>query len=108
MKSALEGWGRTPIPASGFRGLVRETALLNLGILLSALAIGAYLGSPANFLILLFLVPMVSILLWSASFAISGFVSLSPIFWGQGLWERRPRYQEGGGDVGDDWLDGPA
>src|SRR4051812_43370017 len=110
VKSDWKGRGRTPIPERGPLGLVRKTALLNLGILLSALAIGAYLGSPANFLILLFLVPMVSIVLWSATFAISAFVSLSRIFWEQGLrgTRRSPRHRTGGGGGGDPWLDGPA
>ena len=108
MKSVSEGWGRTPVPASGFRGLVRKTALLNLGIILSALAIAASLGRPAAFLIIVVFVPMISIVLWAATFAVSAFVSLSRIFWEQGVRGRRPRSHTGVGDVGDEWLDGPA
>src|SRR4051794_3899391 len=110
MKSARTGQSRTPIPMSGFGGLVRKTALLNLGIILSATAIAATLRRPASFLIIAFVVPMVSVVLWATTFAISAFVSLCRIFWGQGLrgTRRSPRHLTGGGGVGDPWLDGPA
>ena len=58
MKSAFNGRGRIAAPASGFPRLVRKTALLNLGMVLSCLAIGAYLGRPASLVILLLIVPM--------------------------------------------------
>jgi hypothetical protein len=107
VKSVLEQRGRTAIPMRGPLGLVRKTVLLNLGIILSALAIAATLGRPAAFLIITILVPMVSIVLWAATFAISAFVSILRIFRRQDLWEPRPQYQAGTG-VGDEWLDGPA
>jgi hypothetical protein len=110
MKSAFKGRGRMAAPASGFPRLVRKTALLNLGMVLSCLAIGAHLGRPASLVILLLIVPMVSIILWSATFAISAFVALFRIFCGQGLRSSRqgPRPTAHGGGVGDEWLDGPV
>jgi hypothetical protein len=109
VRSASKGQGDAGVPASGHEGLVRKTALLNLGVILSALVIGASLGSRAIVLILLFLVPLISIVLWSTTFAISAFVSLARIFWGQG--SRRsgafPQHPAGRGGVRDEWLDGP-
>ena len=103
---------RTHTPVSGFRALVRKTALLNLGIVLSALVAWALLARPEEYLILPLLVLMVSIVLWSATFAISGCVSLYRVFWGPGKWVPRqppPRLNGGGSiGVGDPWLDEPA
>jgi len=110
MKTALKRRGRTPIRALGFREFVRKTALLNLGVVLSSLAIGAHPRRPSDFVILLFLATMVSIVAWSVTFAISALVSLSRVFRAQGTSGPRQshRHPAGGGGVGDPWLDGPA
>jgi hypothetical protein len=109
VKSTFKGRGRTGVPSSGHAGLIRKTALLNLGIILSALVMGAYLGSRVGLLILLCIVPLISIVLWSATFAISAFVLLIRIFWGQAsrLPRSFPRYPTAESGVGDEWLDGP-
>jgi hypothetical protein len=99
--------GPPPSPPS-FRAIVRKTALLNLGMILSGLAMAAYLGRADA--AILILVGLMSVVLWAATFAISAFVTLARIFWMQGA--RAPRHRTAratsGGGLVDEWLDGPA
>src|SRR5438874_1383751 len=78
-KSDSPAWGRTSIRVAGFREFVRKTTLLNLGVVLSSLAIGAYPRRPAEFVIILFLVTTISGVAWSASLAISALATLPRI-----------------------------
>lgn len=106
----MKGQGRSDEPNRSGLGLCSKTTLLNLGIVLSALPIAALAGGPEAIVPAVAPVAILSIAVWSATFAISAFVALSRIFWGLGLWgpRRSPRHPAGLGGVGDEWLDGPA
>jgi hypothetical protein len=93
---------------SGFRGLVQRTALLNAGIAVSVLALGAWAGHPANILIAFVLLPLASITLWSATFAIAAFVALWRVFQRGSQRAEAPilRRYRGSRSLHDDWLDG--
>lgn len=95
---------------SGFRALVRRTVLLNLGIALPVLLTGLCLDGPESFLMVLVLLPSVSLILWSATFSIAGFVALCRVFSREGVAAARPLPAQGArvGGVVDDWLDGPV
>jgi hypothetical protein len=97
-------------PSPSFRAIVRKSALLNLGMILSGLVMAAYLGRPDAFRSIGILMGLMSVVLWAATFAISAFVRIARIFWMQGVRaSRQPSaHATGGGGLVDEWLDGPA
>ena len=108
MKGACVGRVPPSVFGSGFLGLVHRTALLNLGIMLSALAVGVFTDSRENFLILFVLLPSVSLVLWSATFALSSFAALGQVFrrQGSGAAQEPAGHSCRRGGLGDDWVDG--
>jgi hypothetical protein len=97
-------------PPLKLRGLVRKTALLNLGIVATALPIAALTGDPMAFVVALVVVALVSLVAWASTFAAFSFLSLARIFRAQA--ERRSlqaaRRAEGRNGVADRWMDGPV
>jgi hypothetical protein len=98
------------VPPPSLRSLVRKSALLNLGILLSGLPLAAAYGGPDAILPTLVLLAAVSLIVWVATFAGFSLVSLWRIFRCQGTGvPRRPSRPTGGSEgLSDDWLDGPV
>ncbi|MHC5541071.1 hypothetical protein ACYOEI_22850 [Singulisphaera rosea] len=94
------------LPAPNFRRLVWKSALLNFGIFLSALPLAWFMGGSKAIAPALRLLLVVSLVVWSATFTISAFMSLCWIFRSQR--QRRLRASSTGGGVADNWLDGPG
>jgi hypothetical protein len=108
MKPAAALRGQTHAIGPGFRGLVRRTCLLNLGMIVSVLALGMFLKPDgANGLVLLSLLLVSSALLWTVTFAISSVVWICQVFWrGPVLDPKLHRSRlPGARGVSDRWLD---
>jgi hypothetical protein len=96
---------------TGFRGVVRRSALLNLGIAVSALMIGAFAGRLALMLIVFRILPYLSLLLWAATFSLSGFAAILQVFRRENANPLRPLIPYAApsrGGVPDRWIDGPV
>jgi hypothetical protein len=91
--------------------IIRLTALVTLGALLSALAIGACQGTLDGIVTALAIAGSISLLFWAVTLFASAFVLvdrqadrlLSRAF-GRG----KPVRTDDGGGVSDGWLDGPS
>lgn len=94
------------LPAPNLRRLVWKSALLNFGIFLSALPLAWFMGGTKVIAPALGLLLVVSLFVWSATFAISAFLSLCWIFRSQN--QRRLQPSTNGIGVADNWLDGPG
>jgi len=97
-------------PAPGLRSIVRKSALLNLTIVLTSFPVLVLAGGPRAVMPVLAIMVGISILIWTATFALFSFVSLARIFATPVSSVARrelPRRAEQTG-VADRWLDGPA
>jgi hypothetical protein len=105
-----KGQGSDQAPPLSLGRLVRKSALLNAGIVLSALPMAALMGGPGALGPTGVLLAAVSVFLWAATFAAFSAMSLSRIFRQQASTAaRRPSRRPGGRDgVADRWMDGPA
>jgi hypothetical protein len=107
MKPVAARRGQTHAFGPGFRGLVRRTMLLNLGIFLSALVMGMLWGKTSVLGLVLLLV-VTSTVLWTITFAISSFVWIGQVFWKDRVLDPKPprRRLPTARGVTDEWLDG--
>ena len=100
---------KTPSPPT-LRRTVRKSALLNAAIILTSLPVLVSVGGPRAILPALAIMAMISLLIWSSTFALFSFVSLARIFWAEGhspaAHGGKPSGSRSG--VADRWLDGPV
>lgn len=89
--------------------LVRKSILLNLGIVVTALPVLSFGGDPRALLTTLMILAAISVLIWTATFATSSFISVSKIFEAQRTNETGRRHRDPGTEFGvvDEWMDGP-
>jgi hypothetical protein len=106
----LEKHQRPPPPEHKEPGnIIRLTALVTLGALLSALAIGAWQGTPDGIVTALAIAGSISLLFWAAALFVS-----APVLVGRQAGRllsyafRRGKPVRGDGGVSDGWLDGPS
>jgi hypothetical protein len=97
-------------PPLSLRSLVRRSALLNSGIVLSARPVFAAAGGRNAVIPAVAVLVAVSVVLWAATFAAFSLVSLARILFDQGSAKPRPPqgHPDGGGGLADEWSDGPA
>jgi hypothetical protein len=97
---------RTPKPLT----LVQKSALLNLGIVVTALPVLAFAGEPKAVPLLLAILTAISVFIWAATFTVSSFFPLARIFRAQAMSGAKPRLRvraREAGVVPDPWLDDP-
>ncbi len=101
-----EGESRVP----SLRSVVRKSALLNLVIILTSLPVLIVAGGPKAVVPTLGIMAGISVLIWTATFALFSFVSLARIFWPPVSTVKRsdPRRSAHEAGVADRWLDGPV
>jgi hypothetical protein len=106
---ALKGQDEPSVPPLSLGALVRKSALLNVSIVATALPVLALVGGPWGALAAAAVLVMVSVFLWTATFAAFSFLSLVRIFRGQGrvAARRRSRAATQAAGLADGWLDGP-
>jgi hypothetical protein len=97
-------------PAPNLRSVVRKSALLNLVIVLTSCPILIVEGGPKAAVVTLEIMAGISILIWTATFALFSLVTLPRIFRTPVSRVKRsgslhPAHEKG---VADRWLDGPA
>jgi hypothetical protein len=104
---AIDHQSRTPRLGS----VVRKSALLNLVVFLTSFPVMVYAAGPKAIVPSLFVMAAISVLIWTATFALFGFASLARII----FWRRDPSskpslsvisaIQTG---IEDRWLDSPV
>jgi len=97
-------------PAPSLRRIVRNSALLNLMIVLTSCPVLIFAGGPKAVYPTLAIMAGISVLIWIATFALFSFVSLPRLFRtpvSQLTWRAPPFPAEESG-VPDRWLDGPV
>ncbi|WP_406698074.1 hypothetical protein V5E97_04380 [Singulisphaera sp. Ch08] len=100
-----KGRGSPRIQPPKSLSLAQKSVLLNLGIVVTALPVLSYGGDPRAVLPTLAILAAISVLIWTATFATSSFISVSKIFEAQRTPPQRdPRTEFG---VVDEWMDGP-
>jgi hypothetical protein len=97
---------RTPKPLT----LVQKSALLNLGVVVTALPVLAFAVEPKAVPLILAILTAISVFIWAATFAVSSFVPLARIFRAQAMngAKPRPRVRAREAGVPDQWMDGPV
>lgn len=90
------------------QSIVRKSALLNLAIVLTSCPVLLFVGGPKAAVPTLAIMAGISILVWSATFALFSFVSLVRIFWTPDPSVKRGGSHPPAEGVSDHWLDGPV
>jgi hypothetical protein len=97
-------------PASSFRRIIYKSALLNVVIVLTSFPVLVLLGGPKAVVPTLAIMTGVTVLIWSATFALFSCVALGRILWtafSSGT-RRKPRFPARRAGVADRWLDEPG
>jgi len=106
----VPGYENEP-PAPTLRSVVRKSALLNLVIVLTSCPVLIFAGGPKAVVPTLEIMAGISVLIWTATFALFSLVSLPRLFRTPvccGVTRRDPRHPAEGVGVADRWLDGPV
>jgi hypothetical protein len=110
MKFVTPPCHRDAFPALSLRRVVRNSALLNVVIVLTSFPVLFIVGGPKALVPSLAIMAGISVLIWTVTFALYTFASLVRIFRreipSQTWVEPAPSSEELG--VADRWLDGPA
>jgi hypothetical protein len=97
-------------PPLSFRRIVRNSALLNVVIVLTSFPVLVFAGGPDAVVPALAIMVGISFLIWTATFALFSLVSIGRIFWttlSPGPRRKPPVPAEQVG-IADRWLDGPC
>jgi hypothetical protein len=97
-------------PAPSLRRIVRNSALLNLMIVLTSFPVLIIAGGPNAVIPTLAIMAGISVLIWTATFALFSLVSLPWIFRTpvSSVTLRDPPFPAEDAGVADLWLDGPV
>jgi len=97
-------------PAPSLRSVVRKSALLNLMIVLTSFPVLIFAGGPKAVAPTLAIMAGISVLIWSATFALFSLASLPRIFRTpvSSVTLRDPPLPAEQAGVADRWLDGPV
>jgi hypothetical protein len=97
-------------PAPSLRSIVRKSALLNLVIVLTSFPVLVFEGGPKAVVPTLEIMAGISVVIWTATFALFSLVSLPRIFRTPASSVKRPDPHHPTEDAGvaDRWLDGPV
>jgi hypothetical protein len=80
LKSAIVPGNKHKPPSPSLRSVVRKSALLNLAIVVTSFPVLVMAGGPNALIPALVLMGVISVLIWTATFALFPFVSLASIF----------------------------
>ncbi len=107
--SDVPGYRPEP-PGPSLRSVVRKSALLNLTVVLTSFPVLVFAGGPAAVIPVLAIMMGITILIWSATFAIFSFISLARIFWAPARAGKPqdPSRRAPASGVADRWLDEPV
>lgn len=97
-------------PASSFGRIVRKSALLNVVIVLTSFPVLVVAGGPRAVVPALAIMTGITVMIWTATFALFSCVSIGRLLWttfSSGT-RRKPSVAAGKVGVGDRWLDGPG
>jgi hypothetical protein len=97
-------------PAPRLRSIVHKSALLNLVIILTSFPVLVYAAGPKAVVPTLEIMAGISVLIWTTTFTLFGFVSLPRIFWTpvSSAKRRDTRHLANEAGVADRWLDSPV
>jgi hypothetical protein len=97
-------------PAPSLRSLVRKSALLNVVIVLTSFPVLVLGGGPKAVVPTLAIMAGISVVIWTATFALFSFASLARIFWTpvSPVTMRDPPPPAEEPTITDRWLDGPV
>ena len=110
MRPAIAPGYDSESPAPSLRSIIRKSALLNLVIVLTSCPVLVLAGGPKAVVSTLEIMAGISILIWTATFALFSLVSIPRIFRAPRsfLTTRKPPNPPQATGVADRWLDGPA
>jgi hypothetical protein len=105
----VPGYENEP-PALTLRSVVRKSALLNLVIVLTSFPVLIFAAGPEALASILAIMAGISILIWTATFALFSLVSLPRIFKTpvSSVTRSDPPHPAEEAGVADRWLDGPV
>jgi hypothetical protein len=101
---------RDDSPPLSLRRVVRNSALLNVVIVLTSSPVLVLAGGPKAVVPTLAIMAGISVVIWTATFALFSFASLARIFWTpvSSVPKRDPPAVTEEPGVADRWLDGPV
>src|SRR4051812_18076730 len=102
--------GDNASPTLSLRRVVRNSALLNVVVVLTSFPVLVVAGGPKAVVPSLVIMGVIGVLIWAATFALFSFASLARTFWTpvpSKIWVDPAPSSEGPG-VTDRWLDGPG
>jgi len=105
----VPGYENEP-PAPNLGSVVRKSALLNLTIVLTSLPVLIIAGGPEAVVPILEIMAGISVVIWSATFALFSLSSLPRLFRTpvSSVARRHPGHPAEEAGVADRWLDGPV
>jgi hypothetical protein len=110
IKTVILSCDRDDSPAPRLRRIVRNSALLNVVIVLTSFPVLVCAGGLKAVVPTLVIMAEISVLIWTATFTLFSFASLARIFWTpvpSKTWDASaPSSEEPG--IADRWLDGPV
>lgn len=97
-------------PPSRFRSVVLKSLLLNVVIVLTSFPVLVLAGGPGAVVPTLAIMAGITFLIWTATFALFSFVSISRLLWRSFSFgtRRKPPERARAAGVADRWLDGPG
>lgn len=89
--------------------LAQKSALLNLGIIVTALPVLSFAGNPKAAPAIFLILAAISLFIWVATFVAASFILLARIFLGQASRGAKPSHRAPAQAAGipDEWLDSP-
>ena len=101
---------RDDSPTSGFRGIVRKSALLNVVVVVTSFPVLVAAGGPRAVVPALAVMGAITLTIWTATFALFSCVSIGRLLWtmSSSRTRRKPRDPAKRVGVTDRWLDGPG
>ena len=108
--SEVKGQSDSPGPPLKLRSLLWRSGLLNLAIIVTALPVMVFAGGPEAAVPALTVMGALSLVIWLATLAAFGFISIVRAILRFAAWVSRHWYQRLNGDrrLADEWLDGPG
>jgi hypothetical protein len=96
--------------APSLRSIIRKSALLNLAIVVTSFPVLVMAGGPNAAVPAIMLMAGISVVIWTATFALFPFISLAAIFRtpDSAVAKPQPEHPTAGAGLADRWLDEPV
>jgi hypothetical protein len=110
LKTEMSRGNENEAPAPSLRSVIRKSALLNAMIVLTSFPVLVYAGGPKAVVLTVQIMVGISVLIWTATFALFSFAALPRIFRipVSPAIQSDPAFSADGSGLADRWLDEPA